>query len=81
MARVFDGARKMRPTQKHRPAIWEGILGAVYANDGIATRYFDYDYEGALEYAGGTDPRVYRAQRSMGPALPSKGQLVLWVRR
>lgn len=27
----FEGARKARPTQAHRPALWEAMLGTVYA--------------------------------------------------
>ena len=54
--------RRAKPTKRHRPAIWENMLGTVYAmNDDRETKYFDYDYEAAIEYAGVTqdrDPRV-----------------------
>jgi hypothetical protein len=44
------------PTLKHRPAITAGILGTCYGiNAAGEVRYFDYDWEAALEYAGVTD--------------------------
>lgn len=45
-------ASTKKPTQKHRPAVWECMLGTVYAYDGNKIKYFDYDHEGALAYAG-----------------------------
>lgn len=79
----FTGARKMKPTQKHRHAIWECMLGTVYAwNAEGGTKYFDYDWDGAREYAGVTaesDPRLYRSEVSYGYNGPSKGQFVLYV--
>jgi len=81
--------RKMKPTQKHRPAVWECMLGAVYANDGTRTRYFDYDWEGALAYAGvtsETDPRTwpfegtYTVRGTRLGAGPSRKQRVLYVK-
>lgn len=78
--------RKMRPTQKHRPAIWECMLGTVYASDGKKVKYFDYGYEAALRYAGvaaGSDPRLYKVDgtvsRAWAGSEPSKGRLVLWI--
>jgi hypothetical protein len=59
-------SRHMKPTQKHRAAIWECMLGTVYAYDGKEVKYFDYDHEGALKFAGVTndkDPRTYRTDR------------------
>lgn len=48
--------KNVKPTKKHRPAVWEGILGTVYAmNKERVTQYFDYDYEGAKKYAGVTN--------------------------
>ncbi len=60
-------ARLKKPTQKHRPAMWEGILGAVYAmNDAREIKYFDFNYEGARAWCGidedGRDPRTARGQ-------------------
>lgn len=51
----FLGARcrRMKPTQKHRPAVWENMLGTVYAlNDAGECKYFDFKYEEALAFAG-----------------------------
>jgi hypothetical protein len=54
-------ARQMRPTLAHRLAISPGILGTVYAvNDALECRYFDYDWDAAVAFAGitpGRDPR------------------------
>ena len=83
----FAGARKMKPTQKHRIAIWECMLGTVYASNGTETRYFDYDWDGAREFAGvtaeGADPRVYRNPYAVrvGDETVSKGRKVLYVKR
>ncbi len=50
-----------RRTKKHRLAISPGILGTVYGvNAEGEARYFDYDVDGALAFAGVTwdgDPR------------------------
>lgn len=92
MTGPFDGARKMRPTQEHRPAVWEAMLGTVYAmNDSREIRAFDYDYEAARAFAGvdrdGADPRLARVKRRVrygrgnSPEMePREGQLVLWIR-
>jgi hypothetical protein len=63
LVRKVDGSwlgvpvRKMKPTLEHRPALWECMLGTVYArNDEGVTKYFDYDLEGAKEYAGVANP-------------------------
>ena len=80
-------ARKMRPTKKHRLAIYAGILGTVYAvNEDGDVEYFDYDLEGARAFAGivaDSDPRIgkpdnYRYTNSDGYE-PRKGQNALWV--
>lgn len=88
--------RKMKPTKQHRPAVWEAILGTVYAqNDEGKVRYFDYDWEAALRFAGVSedrDPRVYRACiDTYGTVRPSRVEArkratfsyrtVLWIRR
>lgn len=84
----FAGARKMVPTRKHRPAIWECMLGTVYADNGSETRYFDYDYEAAREFAGVTaegDLRLAKwpARTSFRGDYngPRSRQLVLYVLR
>jgi len=82
--------RKMKPTMKHRPAIWEGMFGAVYAmNDRGETAYFDHDWDSAREHAGiscGSDPRLFRmwehVRYSNGQHAisdPAVGDLVLWI--
>ncbi len=55
-------ARKMAPTKQHRAAIWENMLGTVYAmNKAGETRYFDYDYAAAVAFVGPVqDVRVAR---------------------
>lgn len=79
----FAGARKMKPTLKHRPAIWEAILGTVYASNGIEVRYFDYRWDEARAFAGvdqpGADPRLARAKRGNGNTLRA-GQMAVYVR-
>ena len=82
--------RKMKPTLKHRPAIWECLLGTVNAmNDAGEVKYFDYDWAGACEFAGvdesGRDPRHFRSDGSYsvgdGYDTIRKGQFVLYVRK
>jgi hypothetical protein len=85
----FEGARKMKPTLKHTPVIWECMLGTVYAcapERGSEVRYMDYDWEAARALADvrpERDPRVYRAPRAMtiGGQPISKGQRLLYVLR
>jgi hypothetical protein len=86
----FRDATKARPTKSHRPALWEGILGAVYAmDDSGEVRYFDYDYEGARTFAGVAEDRDLRLARVTVPRTyggdptmsPRKGQFVLWIRK
>jgi hypothetical protein len=85
MPSIFEGARKMKPTQRHRNAIWECMLGTVYAqNDAAEIKYFDYDWDAARKFAGvdepGRDPRVAKDQRgSARHDGPRKGQSVLYV--
>jgi len=51
--------RKAKPTKQHRPAVWENMLGTVYAmNEAKEVRYFDYDYEAALVFAGLTRAKL-----------------------
>lgn len=84
----FAGVRKAKPTRAHRPAVWEMLLGTVYASDGQTVRYFDYDWDGAKEFAGVTDTADLRLARYGGGSLrgdrgtmaPRKGQLVLFVK-
>lgn len=82
----FRGGRQAKPTMKHRPAIWECMLGTVYArNDAGKVMYFDYDYAAARAFANveGRDLRTYRVPRaygSTGHMGPRAGALVLWVK-
>ncbi len=75
----------MRPTQKHRPAIWENMLGTVYArNDAGEIKYFDYRWDDARVFAGvevERDPRVAKATGNYPGEGPRRGQAVLWVLR
>lgn len=86
---------KMKPTRQHRPAVWENMLGTVYAlDDKGECKYFDYDLKAALEFAGvdkkAPDNRVYRVTRETNygyvrsgcsEANPRLGKLVLWVKK
>lgn len=84
--------KKMAPALTHRPAIWENMLGTVYAlNDLGECQYFDYDYDAAKAFAGiadDRDVRIARAPRGLSwiqkgctEANPRRGKLVLWVKR
>ena len=85
-------ARKMRPTLNHRPAIWECMLGTVYAmNEEGVTEYFDYDWDDAKQHAGIPDKkdiRLFKNKRrvrwSNGDRYdgdPEVGKLTLWVEK
>ena len=80
--------RRMKPTQKHRRAIWEGILGTVYAqNPQGEIKYFDYKWDEAKTFAGienGRDYRTWKYETSHfrypgSPDYPRKNQLVLFI--
>lgn len=85
MPSPFSGAVKKKITKKHRPLIWENMLGTVYADNPLSEedpKYFDYDYEAARKYAGITDGKVTdlrldRATRTRTDG-PRQGQLVLY---
>ncbi len=77
-------AKKAKPTNAHRPALWENMLGTVYAanRDGVA-KYFDYNWKDALEHVGAHhDVRVSRVTRGYydlnGLEIPV-GKLVWFV--
>ena len=86
---IFIGVpcRRMPPTLKHRPAIWEGILRTVYAmNEAGETKYFDYDHAAAKVHAGIANKQDIRlacnVRWSNGADYmsdPRVGELVLWV--
>lgn len=86
----FHGATRRPPTLKHRPAIWECMLGTVYAqNDAGEVQYFDYRWDDAKAFAGVTpdrDPRVARASQATNawrycrlPELLGRRQPALWI--
>jgi len=82
--------RHMKPTPSHRPAIWECMLGTVYAlNDKGKVRYFDFDYDAAKEFAGideKRDLRIWKNKRWVrwgnggSCEQPRMNQLVLWIK-
>ena len=86
-------AFKAAPTKKHVPAIWECMLGTVYAmNTAGEARYFDYDYDAAKQWAGvdqpGVDLRLARVKDRKSyvrsgcvDSNPGTGRLVLWASR
>jgi hypothetical protein len=78
-------AKKAAPTKRHRPALWENMLGTVYARNAAGkVEYFDYDWQRAIEFIGPySDVRVSRIKRGgyydlSGTELPS-GKLVWFV--
>lgn len=86
----FEGGKVTKGiTKKHRPLIWECMLGTVYARragDDVAT-YFDYKIEEARKFvdlARYTDLRICRnpdpfyRDQSYGPTCPKSKQLALW---
>lgn len=96
MANNFFGiaCTQRPPTRGHRPAVWECTLGTVYAlNEAGECRFFDYDHQAALAFAGvvpGADNRLHPITKLLnfnyvktGPAgsNPNLGQTVMWVPR
>lgn len=52
-------ASQLPPTLKHRPALTFGILGTVYGvSPAGEVKYFDYDWAGALKFAGVCDDNL-----------------------
>lgn len=86
-------ALKAPPTNEYRAAIWENMLGTVYAmNDEGKVEYFDYKHKEAMEFARvnepGAMPRVYRISRgAYGKPYgefqggPGHGKLVLFIKK
>lgn len=82
---------KAKPTQGHRPAVWETMLGAVDAmNPDGEVRHFGYDYAAAIafaEVAADGEPRLARVPKDRGYfgldpyRSPRAGKLVVWVKR
>jgi len=79
--------RSALPTRRHRPAVWEAILGTLYAQSPSGEiRYFDYNYNDAFSFAGistAEDIRISRAAREYRPSGEKgfrKGHLVVFVK-
>lgn len=73
------------PTKMHRAAVWENMLGTVWAmNDQYDVKYFDYDHERAIEFAGALepdrDPRLARCTQPFQDG-PRRGQTCLFVKK
>lgn len=79
----------MKPTKQHRMAIWECMLGTVYAmNDAGQIAYFDYKWEDAKKFAGidaSRDLRAFKYTETRSSwcryELPRRGRVVLWIRK
>lgn len=93
----IPGVKLQAPNRSHRPAIWENMLGTVYAmNDQFEVQYFDYDWDAAKKFAGlenKKDLRLFKhkktdvrhdweAKKDMwSHEYPRKGKTVLWVEK
>lgn len=91
---AFEGGRATAGiTQKHKPLIWEAMLGTVNARSPEGhIKNFDYDYEGAHAHAqsqGHSDLRIAKAPQTYNwrgrgtpedsvSGGPRKGQTALW---
>ena len=67
----------MPPTKDHRPALWEAMLGTVFAmNDVGEVEAFDYDYDAAVRFSGALekdrDVRIARRRQSTRFCLPKE---------
>ena len=78
---------KKKPTLKHRPAIWENILGTIFASDRKGnSEYFDYNYIEAREFAKLQKTRDIRVYPYDGRPIgirkehkPKIGHSVIWI--
>lgn len=74
--------RKAKPTKQHRPAVWECMLGTVYAFNGTEVRYFDYRWDEAVAFAGPLlDPRTWRAGYEHQRTFPGQPGATITARR
>jgi hypothetical protein len=76
------GVKAKGVTKKHRPLVWECMLGTVYAMKPgeHEADYFDYDYSKAHAHAAVaqcSDLRVCRVKTRYA-GYPRVGQLALW---
>lgn len=82
MEHPFSGGNKRATvTRRHRPLVWECMLGTVYARspDGTVT-YFDYDWAAARAHAAvdqHRDLRISRVRTSY-QGWPREGKIALW---
>ena len=79
---IWAGAKPHKGyTQKHRPLLWENMLGTVYAvNPEWKTEYFDYNWEAAhahIELDRYTDLRVCKVKVQYAE-WPRKGKWALF---
>ncbi|MGW8177296.1 MAG: hypothetical protein ACWGQW_00645 [bacterium] len=91
-AHPFTGGVPKKQTLKHRPAIWENMLGTVYARSPRGEiKYFDYNWDDARAFAGidltrtDQDLRIAKYQRryqwtGSPETQPRNGQKVLWIK-
>lgn len=67
LTRILEAAKRAKPTKAHRPAVWEAMLGTLYAcNPQGEVKYCDYRWEEALAWAqvaGTVDHRWARSPR------------------
>lgn len=86
----FEGGKhSISITKKHKPLVWENMLGTVYARSPKGkAEYFDYDYDAARKHAqvdNHTDLRNCKYDRNKHGNLgdmdykhPRHGQTILW---
>ena len=84
----FQGGVKAKSiTKKHKPLIWEGMLGTVHSRSPEGeTKYHHYDWDEAHEHAQVHNHKDLRIARSpheyswegINPTGPRKGKHALW---
>lgn len=81
----FTGGKKARNvTRRHRPLVWECMLGTVYARDpsdpSAEPVYFDYDWDAARKHARVEDCLDLRTAKCafQYAGYPRLGKLALW---
>lgn len=80
----FEGGRKTTSiTPKHKPLVWENMLGTVMAKDPASKaepKYFDYKWDDARAYAKVDQCDDLRICKSPGlyQGWPEKGKMALW---
>lgn len=78
----FGAPKKASYTNKHRPLVWESMLGQVKAlkHGDDEAKHFGYNYEDAHKHAeteNHTDLRVARVKHSYA-GWPLKGRIALF---